>query len=181
MRLKKIIAWFVPYGFILARRTIIGREKVKHYGKLYPDKTFYIIRRPEPGAGLFSNFHWVLGHILYAIEKNYIPVVDMMNYKTYYNETESVNGTKNAWEYYFEQPALYTLEEVYKGKNVILGNMEYLRDRVPSFLETEEQIARFNECITSYMKFNKVTLDAINEVKSRLFCGKQNILGVLYR
>jgi hypothetical protein len=120
----------------------------RHYGKLYPEKTFYVIRRPEPGAGLFSNFHWALGHIIYAQKEKYIPIVDMKNYKTYYNEIESINGSKNAWEYYFEQPSSYTLEQVYKSKNVILGTIEYFHDLVPSFLETEEQITRFNGFIT---------------------------------
>ena len=152
------------------------------FGELYPEKTFYIIRRsPDIRPGLFSNFHYVLGHILYALENNYIPVVDMQNYKTNFNEDEPVNGTKNAWEYYFEQPTPYTLEQAYKGKNVILSGMHWLFDRVPFFLETEEQITRFNDVISKYMKFNAATLEVIDKSKLQLFAGKENILGVQYR
>lgn len=179
--LKKITKAFVPYGVLYLWQISKKREKFKHYGKLYPEKIFYVIRRPEPGAGLFSNFHWVLGHILYAHDKNYIPIIDMENYKTYYNETESINGTKNAWEYYFEQPSSYTLKQVYKSKNVILGAMDYFFDRVPAFFETEEQITRFNDVITKYMKFNSMTQDVIKCQKEKLFMEKENILGVLYR
>ncbi|MDR3162696.1 MAG: hypothetical protein LBT81_02405, partial [Helicobacteraceae bacterium] len=157
----------MPYGLILyMAKSRCRKEELKRCGILYPEDTFYVIRRPEPGAGLFSNFRWVLGHILYALEKNYIPVVDMQNYKTYYNEFEPINGSKNAWEYYFEQPEPYTLEQVYKGKNVVLGEMAYLYDRVPSFLETEEQIARFNGVISQYMRFNETTRQAVNDAKS---------------
>jgi hypothetical protein len=97
MGLKKIIKYFTPYGVILLwQKSRYHKEELKRYGTLYPENTFYVIRRPEPGAGLFSNFHWVLGHILYALEKKYIPVVDMQNYKTFYNELEPINGSKNA-------------------------------------------------------------------------------------
>ena len=40
----------------------------------------------------------------------------MENYKTYYNKNVSINigtrKTKNAWEYYFEQPYGYTLDDI---------------------------------------------------------------------
>ncbi|MHB9293020.1 hypothetical protein Holit_02137 [Hollandina sp. SP2] len=49
--IKKIIKDMVPHDF------------VTNYEKLNTDKTFYVIRREPPGSGLFSNFHWVLGHI----------------------------------------------------------------------------------------------------------------------
>jgi hypothetical protein len=177
----KLIKALIPYGIVYVWGKFKRREKMVRFGGLYPEKVFYIIRRPEPGAGLFSNFHWVLGHIIYALEKNYVPVVDMQNYKTFYSEQESLNGTKNAWEYYFKQPMSYTLEHAYKGKNVILSAMDYLYDRVPFFVETEEQITRFHDVVSKYMQFNAVTLEVINTSKSQLFADKENILGVLYR
>ncbi|MDR0430796.1 MAG: hypothetical protein LBH58_10015 [Tannerellaceae bacterium] len=183
--IRKVIKAFVPYGIISLLRYIhIVKNQGKHKltsGTINENKTFYIIRRPEPGAGLFSNFHWVLGHIIYALERNYIPVVDMENYKTYYNEDSPINGTKNAWEYYFNQPLTYNLEEAYKSKNVILSEMKYCEEKIPRFLEFEEQIEYFHKLITKYMSFNDITLSTITEAKSRLFGNKKNILGVLYR
>jgi hypothetical protein len=55
--IKKIIKNILPYDF------------VTNYEKRNADKTFYVIRREPPGSGLFSNFHWVLGHVIYALEK----------------------------------------------------------------------------------------------------------------
>jgi hypothetical protein len=112
---------------------------------------------------------------------NNIPVVDMQNYKTFYNEEKSINGTKNAWEYYFEQPMSYTLEHTNKAQNVILAAMEYLYDRVGVFVETEEQITKFYEVVSKHMQFNAITLGFIDKSKSQLFADKKNILGVLYR
>ena len=89
------------------------------FGSKNPNKTFYVIRR-SPGAGMFSNLTFVLNHLKIAIEKKFIPIVDMENYPTIYNESNKINGTKNSWLYYFEQVSNYSLEEVYKSKNVLI-------------------------------------------------------------
>jgi len=188
LTLKNIIKFFVPYGIIVLSRRFRKfkteyREIHASYGNLYPDITFYIIRRIAlgPGHGLYANFHHVLGHIMYALEKNYVPVVDMKNYKTHNNEKEPINGTYNAWEYYFEQPFPYTLDHAYKSKNVILSTTQWLHDKVPFFLETEDQIGRFHDFVEKYMRFNKTTLDSITDQRSKVFGDRKNILGVLYR
>ena len=165
----------------LYRDNVGVKEVTKRYGKLHEDKTFYVIRRPSPGGGLFSNFQWVLGHIIYAVEKNYIPVVDMQNYKTYYNEKEPINGTENSWEYYFKQPTSFTLKDAYKAQNTILAEMKFPSSIIPVFFETNEQIDFFSTWIAKYMQFNEITKKYIEESKQELFNGKKNILGVLYR
>ena len=73
----------------------------KHYHRFgFGGKTYYIIRRADNRTGLFSLFNTNLGHIYYAVQRGYIPVVDMMNYENCYLE-ESKMGVENAWEYYF--------------------------------------------------------------------------------
>jgi hypothetical protein len=146
-----------------------------------PDIIFYIIRRPEPGAGLLSNFHWVLGHIMYALQRNYIIVVDMENYKTYYNEASLINGTSNAWEYYFQQPMGYTLADAYTSKNVILSKMEYLYKILPDEFYNSKIISTHYTIISKYMQFNSDTIKAISKAQKALFKNKTNILGVLSR
>ena len=44
-----------------------------------------------------------INHLKVAKDHGFIPVVDMENYTTVYNEREKVCNTFNAWEYYFEQ------------------------------------------------------------------------------
>ncbi|MDR1581271.1 MAG: hypothetical protein LBS35_13025 [Synergistaceae bacterium] len=184
--IKKTIKACAPYGIVILLRSIHDRnqyekERWMTFGTINDDKIFYIIRRPEPGAGLFSNFHWVLGHIIYALERHYIPVVDMENYRTYFNENTLINGTKNAWEYYFKQPMNYNLDEAYKSKNVILSEMTYFGGKIPHFLEFEEQIEYFHKLILKYLQFNDITVNKIKEAKDNLFGDKKNIIGVKYR
>ena len=71
-------------------------------GNLNPDKIFYVIQR-YPGYGIFSNLTFVINHIKIALDMGFIPVVDMENYPTIYNENKKIFNTYNSWEYYYEQ------------------------------------------------------------------------------
>ena len=93
----------------------------------------YIIRRSRP-AGFFSNYFWALGHIKLAAENGWIPVVDMENCRTAYNEEHEVCGTLNAWEYYFEQPGGMTLKQAEETKQSIYCSSDnYIHGMVPSY------------------------------------------------
>ena len=87
-------------------------------------KVFYVIRR-SPGAGMFSNITYIINHLKICDQYNFIPVIDMQNFTTIYNEKGKVNDTYNAWEYYFEKLNKYSLKEVYKSQNVILTSELY--------------------------------------------------------
>ena len=104
------------------------------FGNLNQNKIFYVIRR-SPGAGMFSNVIFVMNHLLIAKQHNFIPVVDMKNFPTIYNEKNIVNGTYNAWEYYFEKVSKYTLEEVYKSKNVFITNNNFEKNMTLELFE----------------------------------------------
>ena len=101
-------------------------ENEGYYLLKRPGKRYYIICRPALGAGFFSNYYWVLGHVVFAKRLGYIPVVDMLNYKTLYSEDEAVDGEKNAWNYYFENVDEAGLEEAYRSNKYILARPEPL-------------------------------------------------------
>lgn len=91
----------------------------KSFGTLNKNITFYVIRR-SPGTGLFSNLTFVLNHLQICKKFGFTPIVDMQNFNTIYNEEIKIKKTFNSWEYFFEPLNKYTLEEVYKSKNVII-------------------------------------------------------------
>jgi hypothetical protein len=163
------------------RRKRKNEECKKCFGNANPELTFYVIRIQPPGAGLFANFNWVLSHVAYALEKGYMPVVDMENYQTFFNETTPINGTYNAWEYYFNQPTQYTLSDAYKSKNVILSDARYyFGDKICPFFG-EEQIHFVNTIINKYLRFNDKTLEYINNQQCLIFKDFKDILGVKHR
>lgn len=96
------------------------RERKVSYGEENPDKTFFVIRRATCKVGLFSYVMTNMGLVRYAIERGYIPVIDMQfNQNTYLEENQI--GKENAWEFYFEQPCGYSLSDIARSKNVILS------------------------------------------------------------
>ena len=69
---------------------------------------------------------------------NAIPVVDMKNFSTKYNELNKIKNTFNSWNYYFEPISKYSLEEVYESKSVIIST-GVPTDEMPKKLENRSR------------------------------------------
>lgn len=158
------------------------RQKKVCYGRENPDKTFYVIRRANSKVGLFSYVMTNLGHIRYAIEHGYIPVIDMKNNNNTYLEEDEV-GQKNAWEFYFKQPAGYSLSDISKSKNVILSSG--LIDS--GIIFPDKQIAHDEKELSDWKHIADDFLNVTDEIKTeaeilfqKLF-EKKRTLGVLAR
>ncbi len=102
----------------------LNNSKILSFGELNKDKVFYIIKR-TPGTGLFSNVVFVLNHLKIAKKNNFIPIVDMENFKTIYNEKNKINNQLNAWNYFFENVSSFSLDEAYKSKKVIIVSDQF--------------------------------------------------------
>lgn len=165
------------------------QEKHKNFGNLNPEKTFYVIRRRPPGWGFFSNIFFVLQGLEYAQKNGYIPIVDMENY--WVGELSSlrkINGTHNAWCYFFNQVSEYSLEEVYKSKNVILsngsnilGNKNWLTNRNITFATSYSLLTSAKVILDKYLSLNDETLKFVKSIKNELQWDGNNTLGVFIR
>ena len=103
------------------------KQSDKHFGELNPSVRFCVIRSSGQDEGLLSLYLGRLIQIHELKRAGFVPIVDYENYRTQYNVDFPVNGTRNAWEYYFEQPCSYTLDEVYHSKNVRLSGWRFFR------------------------------------------------------
>ena len=169
--IKKII-YKNEYSPITPLNDNVEKRKVLDIlgGDLNPDKVFYVIRR-YPGTGLFSNLAYVMNHIQIANRMGFIPVVDMKNYPTVYNEKKKIFGTYNSWEYYFEKLSNFTFDEVYKSKNILMTDNKFYRDK-----EFKNKITSSNlllEILKKQIKIKKTKLKTINFLKNKLFEGKK--------
>ena len=98
-------------------------QKKCSFGNLNEDKIFYVIRpRTDGTEGLMSLFVNVAKNLVYAQEHKYVPIIDFKNYHTQYDD--NIDGNENSWEFFFTQPTEYSLDEVYKSKNVILSGLD---------------------------------------------------------
>lgn len=158
------------------------KERRVSYGQENPEKIFYVIRRATSQVGLFSYVMTNLGHIKYALEHGYIPVIDMQNNKNTYLEEKEV-GIINAWEYYFKQPCGYGLRDIAKSKNIILS--DGLISGVISFPGSE--IACHDEALAVWKQIADNTIFVRDEIQSeaehmaKMMFGGKRILGVLAR
>lgn len=139
----------------------------------------YIVRRRSNNVGLFSYVHTALGHIKYADEQGYIPIIDMQHYKSPYSD-----GKKkyNAWEYYFEQPIkCYDLEDIKHSKNVILSSGEPPRE-YPGYemIKDPDIMEKWRRIHSKYIRINNESQHYIDQIKKHIW-KDEKILGVLCR
>ena len=136
---------------------------------------FYVIKRNYNFNGLFSNLIFVIDHIKYAKEKKMIPIIDMENFVTVYNENNKINKSLNAWTYYFKQVSQYNLEEVYKSKNVYFSNDRRIY---------KKEINEDKSLLKIYKKYIHINYDHMKyfkKLKKKIFYNKGKILGIHIR
>ena len=132
--------------------------------------------------GLFSFFITILGGISFADKNNFIPVVDMKNYKNSYlydNELHQVN----VWEYYFEQPGNIPLETALSCQKYILGKDTGLHEWPPQtaefFYNKNGALDYWRGLCKKYIRFKPAVLEKLKELQEKTK-GKK-ILGVSIR
>lgn len=177
-----ILKWF--RGYKAAKTEKYWRERRVCRGRENPDKTFYVIRRRDLYCGLFSLLLTNLARIDEALKKGYIPVVDMQNDFNIYLSPDKI-GKDNAWEYYFRQPAGYTLDDISKSKNVIIGSgavpemFPYLDIR---FLTGEDGGLDYWRALAGkYIVLSDEARELIDAEYKRLFDEEDRVLGVKVR
>lgn len=164
------------------RAVIRYKETEKHvsYGSENADKTFFVIRRNAPNAGLYSFVLTNLGWIRYAVSRGYIPVIDMQSFYNTYLMHEQV-GVTNSWEYYFEQPGGYSLCDIARSKNVILSSINAPEEAPLTGIEKDlVSIEMWRDLAARYLSFSQPVKTEIERQCRILFAGKR-VLGVLCR
>jgi len=96
--------WWAATTATLAGSATLGPMSPKKTSPPRDAASSYVIWR-TPGAGFFSIVTSTLARFHLADEMGVDPIVDLENHDSVYREEEPVLGTRNVWEYYFEQPA----------------------------------------------------------------------------
>lgn len=115
----------------------------------------YVIWRK--GGGFFSTLSSVLGHLRMAERLRLEPVVDFQNYPTFYNESEPIHGTMNAWEYYFAPVSSLSLSDAYDYPVLYLSSGKHPSDTVQSVSKDPDLLTYYEK----YVKLNQPTSDYV--------------------
>tara|TARA_Y100001970_G_scaffold133625_1_gene164657 strand:+ start:18908 stop:20023 length:1116 start_codon:yes stop_codon:yes gene_type:complete len=188
---KKIKPICLPKKYIAKiKKKEIRELNLQHltYGKKNKNKFFYVIRR-TPGAGFFSNLNFVIQNLLICDQLKMIPVIDMENYPTLYNCKIKIGNSRNSWDYFFNKTSKYSLEEVYKSKNVILcdnrtsikGFPEVKKDSIFKYFYGFQYLdSRHKKIFKKYIKIKKEFLNFSNNFVNKKFTNKK-VLGICFR
>ncbi len=153
---------------------LIDTKKKYNFGNKNKNINFYVIKRKYQANGLFSNVAFVIDHIEFATKRKMVPVVDMENFHTVYNENNKIKGSKNAWNYYFKPISKYQLKEVYKSKNVYFSKNERL-NKIPI-----HKYKKFINIFKTKIIIKKKLTNEANKLKKKLF-KKNKIMGLHVR
>ena len=193
---KKIIILF----FLLSINIILFLLHFKKYKKIsnfdnnlehknsiildYNNNSFAIIRRLDCRlCGLFSYYNVYLGCINKFINLGYIPIIDLESFPNIFNKMNSSLSSINPWEYYFNQPFGYTLENV---KNMA-KKVYYFECSSRNYMPRNDifhniTIMNFWHNISKvYIPIKSEILIEANNIIKRLFKHSKNILGILVR
>jgi len=146
----------------------------KSFGSLNSDKIFYVIKR-TPGAGLFSNITFILNHLKIIKKFDFIPIIDMENFPTIYNEKIKFKNINNAWNYYFEDLNDFSLDEVYKSKNVLITNDKFYN----FFSYNMDKDFDLKELLNKKIKINKNLKKIYIKILKKF--EKKKVLGIHFR
>lgn len=166
------------------RHNEFWKEHRECHGRLNPDKTFFIVRRTNTYSGLLSLMMTHLMRIDEAVKRGCIPVVDMQNNFNVYLSEDRI-GKENAWEYYFEQPMGYNLQDIRKSKNILYGSGDvpeafpYNDVRFASGESGELQYWR--ELAHKYIRLNHKTEQYVQNLEKQLFAPGDRVVGVKCR
>jgi hypothetical protein len=187
--LRKKLSNDVWFGLANLKRYLIKRDYSERVVTNSQEEKplYFIIRREPPGAGLFSNINHVLQGLRESENRGLIPVVDMQNYWSSYSLSTPIHGTQNSWEYFFDQPAEFSLQTALNSNQYVLskGNRiagdHWLTQKSLQYATDPEKIAEISRLLRKYLKLNRFTQSTIEFVKKNTDWKPDLNLGVSLR
>lgn len=138
--------------------------KCLSYGEENNDKNIYMINAGRVGQGFFAEFRSIINYLMYADRFGFIPVIKLTKDFEYYEEN-GVNGIRNPYEYYFEQPTRVSVDEVENSFNVFLSNPDHLiygesyKKNFDGYCLSDAYLKKTGELISKYVKLKPEILE----------------------
>lgn len=152
----------------------------RKYGPLNIDKNIYLIEFGDKTDGFFAEYRKVLNFLYYADYFHMVPVVKWTD-DFLYSEKVEVNGSKNPFEYYFEQPDNVTINEVYKSRNVFrcershLMLAESLKTDYDGYDLSESYLNAMSRIMAKYIRLKSTVKEKILGDINKLFSSKRTL------
>ena len=174
-----------PYmDFFLEREVNPLLLEFKQNGSDVPDKKVMLIRENGNGWGFFAEVRAMLAKMVFAERFGLTPYIEWGS-AFLYAEKQLVNGTHNAFEYYFKQPNGMTKQDVLESSYVtesksaqgVVIEREFKRDTYEMTAEYQSKLA---EMYRKYIRLNEKTEKMIQNDLKDIF-DNSKVLGVHFR
>lgn len=150
-------------------------------------RVVYFIEEDNKDLGFCAMYRAWLEYIYLADVCGMIPVIQAGEHFAY-REDGMINGTRNAYEYYFSQPATIGIREARKKKDVLYSQV-YHRQMVALVLTgkcahygyTKRYMYEMARIVRKYIKFNEQTQTYVTVGIKKLGIEDAKVLGVHIR
>lgn len=175
--------YYAQYGFEELLEKQVYERKKNHLLSLphNENQTYFIIRRSFRNIGLCTHLCVYISFIAYALQRGWIPVIDMKNYPNIYLEDSEI-GVSNAWEKFFRQPLDVRLEDIPRNARKIYSSSLFLPKRTPflsSLLHDQDEYSLYRSIYQDFVHYSD-GIGSYIEDELRLI-SDCNVLGVLCR
>lgn len=158
---------------------------VESYGDKKNDDTVFLIDMEESHSGFFAEHNRLLALLYFADKYDMKPVVRF--HPGYcYAEKHPVNGTTNPFEYYFEQPADISLEDIKSYRQVFRSRKENsyevnrLCEDANGYTRSETYLNEMARITAKYIRLNTIVSAKLNSDMQALI-GTGSVLAVHVR
>lgn len=161
------------------------KQRIRYNFKSPHTERYYIHRGAgkDDMMGLFGLYRFVLKTV-YAYEKmGYSSFVDFENYMCQYSVERKIDGSNNAWEYYFKQPNNMTSKQAYSGRKIVLSGWTWFKSkRLIKFEKEWDNLSSKDraEYMLAKCPPQENVIKKINEIFVREFSNHE-VLGVFLR
>jgi hypothetical protein len=167
----------LPTQVMLAARDLVKDDGQSRRKRVAPPPTRHLLIAPRHKTGLWSMFFQVIGLIRYAERHGLEPVV-YFNEATCWWSREGYNGSRNAWEYFFEPVGKVSASELLAAKSLSLEHAslsqlqaalpddvvmsDYILDHVDHYDHTEVQRQEYASIVQRCIRVKSQVLAKLN-------------------
>lgn len=153
------------------------------------ERKIYIVGVTHSTDGLAAIIKHTLAHIIYAVNNDFVPIVDLKHYKTPIFKNGRV-FKDNVWEYFFEQPANISLCDINDDDVVVLSNNTSAVPKQYSMpvsllpVYPEKWDVDLNPVVKEYKKYFRINNETLNYIKTeydKKIADNSDVLGILCR
>ena len=149
--------------------------KIYSNGLLNPSKVIYKIDlTSDRGLGFFALLRNAMSCLVVADRFGFIPYI-VYPEDSLYSEEKPINGSYNAFEYYFQQVSDVTDAEIGASANVLYYETKHLNAVKYGYQEEYENVEAFSHVYKKYIKLNDAIERKVTSEINNLLNGKKTI------